>query len=82
MAITLEQLEQKHTDLCYKFTVYKNRYKRYLDQSWIDSNGKICMSDFSLKDAADEAYQVFLEAYENYQQYVKEFEETSQWPRI
>lgn len=35
------------------------------------------MTDLSLKDLADEAYQVFLSAYEAYQQYRKEFEE--QW---
>lgn len=77
MALTLEELEQKHTDLCYKFTVYKNRYKRYLDQAYIDSSGRLSMTDLSLKDSADEAYQVFLSAYEAYQQYRKEFEE--QW---
>lgn len=77
MALAIEDLEQKHTDLCYKFTVYKNRYKRYLDQAYIDSSGRLSMTDLSLKDLADEAYQVFLSAYEAYQQYRKEFEE--QW---
>ena len=75
--LTLDELEQKHTDLCYKFTVYKNRYRRYLDQAYIDSTGRLCMEDLSLKDSADEAYQIFISAYEQYQQYRKEFE--SQW---
>ena len=79
MALTLEELERKHTDLCYKFTVYKNRYKRYLDQSYIDPSGRLAMIDMSLKDSADEAYQIFLSAYEQYQEYRKEFE--AEWAK-
>lgn len=72
--VTLEQLQNLHTDLCYKYTVYKNRYKRFLDNSWIDSNGQFAIKDLALKDDVDKAYAIFKSAYDAYQIFKQEYE--------
>lgn len=74
MALTIEQLEHLHTDLCYKYTVYKNRYKKFLDNSWIDSNGQFAVRDLSLKDDVDVAYDIFKKAYDAYQIFKQEYD--------
>lgn len=74
MSITYDELERLYVDMEYKFNVYKNRYKRYLDQASLDSHGNLIMEDLSCKDKADDALQSFTEAYEFFHEKKKEFE--------
>ena len=74
MSITYDELERLYVDMEYKFNVYKNRYKRYLDQASLDGHGNLIMEDLSCKDKADYALQSFTEAYELFHEKKKEFE--------
>lgn len=74
MSITYDELERLYVDMEYKFNVYKNRCKRYLDQASLDSHGNLIMEDLSCKDKADDALQSFTEAYELFHEKKKEFE--------
>lgn len=74
MSITYDELERLYVDMEYKFNVYKNRYKRYLDQASLDSHGNLIMEDLSCKDKADDALQSFTAAYELFHEKKKEFE--------
>ena len=74
MSITYDELERLYVDMEYKFNVYKNRYKRYLDQVSLDGHGNLIMEDLSCKDKADDALQYFTEAYELFHEKKKEFE--------
>ena len=47
MSITYDELERLYVDMEYKFNVYKNRYKRYLDQASLDGHGNLIMEDLS-----------------------------------
>lgn len=74
MSVSYDELEHLYLDMEYKFTVYKNRYKKYLDQASLDSHGNLIMEDMSCKDRADEALQSFTEAYDLFHKKKKEFE--------
>lgn len=75
MSITIDELERLHVDLQYKFDVYINLYKRYLDQSLIDERGYLCMRDMVCKDLADSAKTAFEEAYSNFRTKYQEYSE-------
>lgn len=78
MSINFEEMQRAYVDLNYKFDVYKNRYKKYLDQSFIDGSGNLCMRNMACKDSADIAEVNFKQAYANYQKMKEDYKNGQQ----
>lgn len=62
MSVTVEELDRLYTDVCYRLTVYKNRYKRYLDGITVSPEGQIQLDGLVLKDDCDAAYSDFTDS--------------------